>query len=72
MPKIYFNIFITEGQKKYQILVQNKENWKLLIESCIGQACFVPGQKCYPTDRYFRSGRVIRLLAIQGKFIPTF
>ena len=33
---------------------------------------YPPGQKCFPTNRYFRSGRVIRLLAIQGEFTSTF
>ena len=33
---------------------------------------YPPGQKCFPTNRDFRSGRVIRLLAIQGEFTSTF
>ena len=35
-------------------------------------AIYPPGQKCFPTNRDFRSGRVIRLLAIQGQFTSTF
>ena len=31
----------------------------------------VHGQKCFPTNRYFRSGRVIPLLAIRGEFRVT-
>ena len=33
---------------------------------------YPPGQKCFPTNRYFRSGRVIRLLVIQGELTSTF
>ena len=46
------------------------KKWDVLARR--NKTIYPPGQKCFPTNRDFRSGRVIRLLAIQGEFTSTF
>ena len=51
---------------------QQKSEMMIELHLLLFTSEYPPGQKCFPTNRDFRSGRVIRLLAIQGQFTSTF